>query len=707
MTNDLPLEDDRALTLGIRYPSPFFTIGQLYQPQDVKALLKWCQYYVNTDPVISTVVQKMAEYPITEIIWDTDDVKLKQLMDEIFLKKLKIRSTLLNIGLHYFAFGNTFVSVSQGFVRYLRCKFCAELYRLRGATSNPVGQVKYKWEKNNFVIDCKKCNSRDFAEIDDQNVATPDSISIVLWDPRQVDIEWNPVTGQKLFRYNLPRTIRQSIANHRPFMIETLPKIFIESFREKRPIVLDSSNIYHFSRRHPAGDAGGWGRPIIMPVLQELYHMQILRRAEEAIMQQHILPLWVVFPSPQGDVNPIASLNLSNWKQRVEQEIKKWKRDPNYIPVMPIPLGFQLIGGEGKNLDLSPNIRAAYERIISGMDVPIEFVFGGATGPYANANINMRMLENSFINYREGAEELLNGFLIPKICNILKIPTCKAKLGDLKMADDVQQKQLMISLAQGQVVAYSTLLSEFNVDYAKEVEKRKKEIELEQQLRFEEKKRDVILQNKLQDIIRQNQQTDMAQQAQEGGANPEVGIAAGKYPGTVEPDAQAGAQGQPPGGPQGAPGQRGKGKQGEEGEEGQAPPNGAQGAMAGGMPAASGGGEQSQFQITDDDAQIGGGWGSRNKRFPESMQVANGVQQMATQYAQELMRMPPEQANEILSRMKMEAPELYQMVAAQLGGGGGDGGDKKSGKDKKKSDKQVDMRPNPEKLPPRRNNGAV
>ena len=55
------------------YPSPFFDIGHTYLPPSTKALLRWCRYYYLTNPLINSVIHKMSEYPITEIVIDERD----------------------------------------------------------------------------------------------------------------------------------------------------------------------------------------------------------------------------------------------------------------------------------------------------------------------------------------------------------------------------------------------------------------------------------------------------------------------------------------------------------------------------------------------------------------------------------------------------------------------------------------------------------
>ena len=51
----------------------------------------------------------------------------------------------------------------------------------------------------------------------------------------------------------------------------------------------------------------------------------------------------------------------------------------NYVPLVPVPIGHEMIGGEGKALLLNGELEQAANWIIAGLHTPREFVFGGAT----------------------------------------------------------------------------------------------------------------------------------------------------------------------------------------------------------------------------------------------------------------------------------------------------------------------------------------
>ena len=87
---------------GLQYPSPFFDIGQTYLPATVKQMFRWCRYYFLVNPLINAVVSKMADYPITDIILDTEKQDLKESWSSFLNEQLRYRPFQIEIGLDYF-----------------------------------------------------------------------------------------------------------------------------------------------------------------------------------------------------------------------------------------------------------------------------------------------------------------------------------------------------------------------------------------------------------------------------------------------------------------------------------------------------------------------------------------------------------------------------------------------------------------------------
>ena len=292
---------------------------------------------------------------------------------------------------------------------------------------------------------------------------------LIRWNPSDVDIDFNPITRTAEYAYTIPEKVRTKIQRKNRRYLEETPQIIIQALKEMRPVVLNTENIFHFKAPTPSLEANdeGWGYPPILPALKDSFYLQTMKKAQEQVLLEHMVPLDILFPaSSDANANPYMMINLADWKQRVETEIVKWRWDPNYKPILPVPVGHQRIGGNGRALMLTQEIRAWSEHIVAGMGVPQEFAFGGLT--WSGSSVSLRMLENQFLNYRRMHENFIQNWLIPRVAAFMGWSEISVHMREFKMADDMQMKQLLMSLNQMKKISDKTLLSEFGRDAAEE-----------------------------------------------------------------------------------------------------------------------------------------------------------------------------------------------------------------------------------------------
>lgn len=456
----------RSSQRAVFYPSPFFDLAGTYMPDSPKALMRHCRYYYYTVGIIGAAIDVHSGYPVTDIVIDEEDKLLSNKWHEILNEKFHIKSVMVEGGKDYHTCGNAFFSLYIPFDRHLICRACHE--------THPINTVTYTFRNYKFELTCKKCGVNGRADVKDEQVKQIDRVNLVRWSAENMDIDYNPVSGDRHYRYNVPNDVRNMVALGRRHIIEKLPLVFIEACRDKLPINIHPDNIFHLRRPALAEKNMGWGEPPLIRCLKDTFYLQLLRKAREVVAQQHIVPLWILFPQPHGDLDPYQHLNLAEWRSRIEDEIKKWRQDPNYIPILPIPMGFQFIGGNFKNLDTTPEIQNLLLNILAGMNMPQEFIYGGLQ--YSGTSFSIRMLSNLFSSYRSQLLEFLNGFLIKKISEIFDIRKVRCHFTDLKLADDVQKKTLLVQLNQLNKLSTGTLLSELGFDSEKELTKIKDEL---------------------------------------------------------------------------------------------------------------------------------------------------------------------------------------------------------------------------------------
>jgi hypothetical protein len=542
---------------GVRYPSPFFDLGHTYLPPSQKKLLHWCRYYYLVNPLINSVIHKMSEYPITEIVIDEKNVKVKEKWEELLGTHLRYRPFQIEVGLDYYTYGMCVVTIHFPFTKWLICRNCKHKHKAK--------KTAYKWRNLDYVISCDKCGTMAPAKVQDFYERDLRRIRLMRWNPEYVNVEPGFAGSDPIYTFELPLQTKNDVLLGKKTTLDSIPDVFIEAMRRGKFVRFADENVFVLKRPIISQKDEGWGMPLIFPVLKDTFYLQILRKAQEAIAQEHIVPLRVLFPQAGSQTSdPYSTINLDSWKGRIEGEIAKWKYDNNYIPILPLPIGNETIGGDGKALMLHQEMEAWSNQIVAGMGVPREFVFGGLT--YSGSNVSMRMLENSFIGYRVDHESMLNNFIIRRIAHFMGWPVIKAHMRRFKMADDLQRTAFYFQLNQAQKISDQTLLQESDMDPG--VEDERKKLELDRQIDYNRKVQVANAEIQAEvTSIQQKAQLKVQQEAMaaQGGAvdpatgqpvqDPNAAASGGQQdPNAAMPGAQAGQEGEMQQGAQAVPG---------------------------------------------------------------------------------------------------------------------------------------------------------
>lgn len=441
---------------GVNYPSPFFDVAHTYLPTTIKQMFRWCRYYFLTNPLINATVFKLAEYPVTDVVFEHEDASMVKRYDEYFQEHLLYRSFMIEVGLDYFCYGNSFVSVGYPMRKYISCRNCDFTQEAKKCRADWI------FTNYSFRLTCPKCGHIGDASARDIPTKDASGIRLIRWNPEDIEVEHNDLTGTYTYFYTIPPGIRNDVVIGRKEVVEQIPQLFIQALKEQKGLVFSPEKLFHMRRPTLATHDRGWGIPLLLGVLKDTFYLQLMKKAQEAILLEHILPLRTLFPQPaSGSSDPFSTINLADWREHVAMEIARWRHDPNYIPILPLPVGSQTIGGDGKVLLLTGEIQQWSEQIIIGMGVPREFLYGGMS--YAGTNVSMRMLENAFLGYILRHKGLLR-FIQKELEGCLGWPSVRSRFKPFKMADDLQRKALDFQLNQAQKISDRTLLTGLDYD---------------------------------------------------------------------------------------------------------------------------------------------------------------------------------------------------------------------------------------------------
>lgn len=453
---------------GARYPNQFFDLSQQYMPPTIKELFRWCTFYFYNSPLIGAAIKKVSRYPITDLVFEDEHESTRDLWSKVFNDYLKVKDRLMEVNLDYHVYGNSFVSLHLPFTRFLICKKCKH--------RQPIRQWNWSFRASvhSFSGTCSSCNHSGDVDVKDVPYRDLKAVKVIRWNPENMQIKFNEYTGRYVYMYMVPAKLKNAILRGDKDILEDIPLVVLEAIRKRRLIRFSEDNLIHLKNPTLAEQDQGWGKPAIIHVLKDMFYFYTLRRAQEAIALEHIVPFDVIYPLPNAQQDPYIHTDLASWRTQVESVIEKHRRDPNFKAVIPIPVGFGRLGGDGKALLLSPELNYLTQTVVGGMGIPSEMLMGGMS--WSGSSVTLRMLENDFIQNRSQLLDLV--FWIKNKLRIwMTLPDCKKmKFADFRMADDVQKNQQLIGLnAQGKV-SDQTLLTELGYDYDQEVKKMLEEI---------------------------------------------------------------------------------------------------------------------------------------------------------------------------------------------------------------------------------------
>jgi hypothetical protein len=475
---------------SIRYDSPFLDMTSTFIPRTIKGILKFIAAYVVSDGLLSQCITKMSEYPITSILYGDDDKspmkddKTIEKWKNILENSMGILKSLKQSGMDYHAYGNSIVSINYPFKRMLICPRCHGKYTTDG--------LKAKFENFKFKAECpsSKCGYKGDMEAQDVNTKEISKLGLVHWDLLYIDIKYNSITGDHFYYYTVPADLQFAIRRGDMDIINGTRLEIIRAVEKRKQLKLIADNVFHLKRPGPqyiVPAERGWGIPAVMAVLKDVFHTKVLKKGNEMIAFDHIVPLRILFPQPVGDISPHATISLSDWRSKIEQEIRRWRSDPNYVSIVPVPLGMQNFSGDARLLMISPEIRDTENTIITGMGIIPEIIRGGAS--WSGSNVSLRVVENSFINHRTDMHSLLR-FIVKNVSKYMDIPEISVKMSDFKMADDLEKKKLLINAAMGAsseaLVSKTTVQKEMDLDPAKEYKNINEDLRRRIELKVEE-----------------------------------------------------------------------------------------------------------------------------------------------------------------------------------------------------------------------------
>lgn len=457
-----------------RFPDPFCDIASLSMPESIQTALRWCEYVMNANGPYRQAIDRVISYFITDIeLQDTEQNEIgreeKDKFKQFFDDTLGIKNVLHSVAMDYMTYGNSFTSVIVPFRRYLSCKKCGlemPLDRVYNTT-----QCAFKWQNFEFFATCPHCKYSGPWKHIDRRSGDADKICVKRWSPHEIDILWDPYTGECSYVWKIPAEYRELIKAGHLHHLERASWEVIQAIKSEKDLMFDPGVVYHLKEDPLAGMRNrGWGISRILTNFRQAWYVQILHRYNEAIALDYVVPFRVVTPAPRGgdsaSSDPVHTINLSNFSARVQQMIRARRTDPARWNVLPFPINYQALGGDATQLAPRDLMDQALETLLKCIGMPVELFNGTLTLQAAPAAL--RLFEANWSHLPHNLNKFLTA-LANDIARIMSWEPVSVKLQRVTHADDLNRQMAKLQLMQGQQISKSTGLKSVGIDYEEEV----------------------------------------------------------------------------------------------------------------------------------------------------------------------------------------------------------------------------------------------
>jgi hypothetical protein len=473
----IPLSGNYAPT-----SSPFFTIANQFLPRNLHDVIRWARYITMQSPVTTEVLRKYSTYPITDFVYDTDNEASKKLYGNLF-ETMKMKSVLHDVGFEYHSIGNVFLSLYTPIHRELRCKGCDT--RFQAKTANFL-----KFSKFSFTGECPKCHWSGVFERHDRKSMNVADMNIIKWDPLNIAVNNNPITGEFKYYYKVPNDVKRRVQMGDRLFVDSVPWEFIECIRDQQDFEFAKDAIYHLRNISTGQVLNGIAVPPLISLFNLVFYQATLRRANESIATDFMSPMRIIFPQLQsGNSDPAVQMSLKSFVAHMQQNVVRHKQDRNHVVVAPIPIGYQTISGEGKTLLVSAEIEAADRSILLSLGVSEELLSGQTN--WTSSTVGLRLLENTLQCYTGQIEGFIN-WVAGKISGYMGWDEIPISLAPFRLSDDTNFQQMLMAAVTAGKASYTTLFESFGEDYQEELDKISEETvdtattQIETQLRVEQ-----------------------------------------------------------------------------------------------------------------------------------------------------------------------------------------------------------------------------
>tara|TARA_R110002020_G_scaffold276042_2_gene491243 strand:- start:10188 stop:11987 length:1800 start_codon:yes stop_codon:yes gene_type:complete len=433
-------------------------------------------------------MERVVSYFLTdiEISGDvSDDEKSKY--GEFLSDSLHTMDFLQNMMRDRMCYGNAFGSVLVPFRRYLMCPKTGDLYPLHIVYKGT--QFDFKWSGEfEFIATCPKTKWRGPWKVVDKPEDEEEHISLKRWSPHEIEILHDPYTDEMSYLWRIPEDYKRLVKQGHLFHLERASEEVLKAIKNDHMFRFNDDAIFHMKEPTLAGIRNrGWGLPRSLVNFRQIYYVQVLRRYNEAIALDYVIPFRLITPAPRGGGNaggmaaqdPMMFYNSGDFRSQVKGMMNRRRQDPASWQILPFPVNYQMLGGDADQLAPKDLLDQGMETLLNESGTPVELYKG--TLSLQAAPVALRLFESTWRNMVQEANTLIQ-WLLKSISQLMSWEPVEGSLTRVTIADDMNKQMAALQLMMGQQVSGTTGLKAIGYDWDTEQRLLSEEAQKQQEL---------------------------------------------------------------------------------------------------------------------------------------------------------------------------------------------------------------------------------
>lgn len=456
------------------FADPFLLPSNEYFPTKLDNAFDFCAYLWYLNPTYRQASVKVCSHFITDVDYEgkSGDRRERNNFYDLLRDSIQVFLGMLHMGMEWSCYGNGFSWLHFPFNRYLiddRDKAHPKEWALE--VFEQLGEVKYHYKEMEYeVYDMKTIHlAKDKwktvrLKFRDRWTLELDKIRAIVLDPRNIILRYSRWSGRTGIIWKFDPEFISDIRGNLLHQINDTPIGMLRAVANDQHFLFDEGEVFHLKAPSITGISNmGWGVPEVLANYRNLHQVQVLRKVNEAVGLDYMLPFRLFSPNTSGEVGENSFMqNMGHWTSEIKALIRDRRMSPFSMHALPFPVTYQEFGAEGKNLAPHELLQFETDNMLDAMGYPAELWHGSSLN-IQQIPTKLRLFENAFQHLFRGFHNYLK-WVARSVQEHAQMETMEVGLQPPSLADDLEKRPIYLQLTAGGEFPRSLALKDLGVD---------------------------------------------------------------------------------------------------------------------------------------------------------------------------------------------------------------------------------------------------